>query len=156
MAAEYAFEAKQDPLVRTVFIYRFSGIFRATREKTTAAPKDRADCVFIDTDQCQQQQFHRLIVQVRSIFPADSGFHQPELAGRVSLVWSSSAISDRARVTDNATCESSLEPDAGSDSDLLLASEVVWQQPIPSGHPLLHQLSEGGNVTGNENSLTPS
>src|SRR6185369_16953798 len=81
VAAGDAFQTEACAFERTIFLYCLGGVFRTAREKTAAAPNQWADRVLIDADQCQQQ-FHRLIVQVRSFFPAGPVFLQPELAGR--------------------------------------------------------------------------
>jgi hypothetical protein len=156
VAAGYAFEAKASAFERTMFFHRLSGVLRTTREKAAAAPKKRADCVFVDAKQCQQQQFHRLIVQVRSFCPANPGFLLPGRAGRVVQVWPPGAVSGRAKVAGSASSESAHVPVAGSGFDPPNGARAVWQQPAPSGHPALLQPPEGGNVTGNERSSAPS
>ena len=156
MAARYSFKAKACAFERTIFLDRFGSVLRATREKTAAAPKQRADHIFVKADQCQQQQFHRLIVQVRSFFPASLGFPAPGLAGRVHQVWLPSAKSGHAREACSASSGSVRAPAAGSDFDRPNDAEIAWQPPGPSGRLVLLQPFGAGNVTGNVCSSAPS
>ena len=156
MAARYSFEAEARALERAMFFQRFGSVLRATREKTAAAPKKRADQILVDADQCQQQRFHRLKIQVRSFSPASPGFLVPGLGGRVQQVWSPSAKSGRATAACSASNGSVRAPVAGSDFDRPNDAETAWLQPGPSGRPALLQPSEGGNVTGNVCSSAPS
>ena len=156
MAAGYSFKAKACAFERTIFLDRFGSVLRATREETAAAPKKWADHIFVDADQCQQQEFHRLIVQVRSFFPASLGFPAPGLAGRVHQVWPPSAESGHATAACSASSGNSRAPVAGPDYDPPSDAEIAWQQPDPSGHLALPQPFGAGNVTGNVCSSAPS
>ena len=156
MAARYSFKAKAYALERTIFLDRFGSVLRATREETAAAPKKWADHIFVDADQCQQQEFHRLIVQVRSFFPASLGFPAPGLAGRVHQVWRPSAESGHATAACSASNGNARVPNAAPSCGQPSGAEIAWQPLGPSGRRVLLQPTESGNVTGNVCSSAPS
>ncbi len=156
MAARYSFKAKAHAFERAVLFDCFGCVFRTTWEETAAAPKKGADHIFVDADQCQQQAFHRLIVQVRSFFPASPGFLAPEPAGRVHQVWLPSVKSGRATPACSASNGNARVPNAAPSCGQPSGAEIAWQRPSPNGRQVLLRPTEGGNVTGNVCSSAPS
>jgi hypothetical protein len=125
-----------------------SAVYSEQLGKNGSGSPERADRVFVETDQCQQQQFHRLIVQVRSFCQ-----QAPDFFGQDSPVQCTGLVARRKMKSREGNRQRIRRKFSRPAPDQISVdrpfAKAVWRRPAQTGADLLLLPLEGGNVTGN-------